>query len=169
MKRICVPLLIAALTAAALYAADQLYCKWCGTSSYTNLQQLLASPCSKSPTRKHEAYGGASRRFYVCQYCATESANFTQLVTSACSKSPPQISRRLRRRGKSNLHLQKLRRGIPQFQATGVKPVQQKPGQISRCAVNRINPKSIIPRPAPSMAQGGCSGGKIILNNVVKE
>jgi hypothetical protein len=81
-------LLAACGVTAALFAADRLYCKWCGSSNFANLQQLIASPCSKSPTRKHEPYGGASRKFYVCQYCAFESASFTQLVTSPCSKSP---------------------------------------------------------------------------------
>jgi hypothetical protein len=77
MKRLlCTLLFLAALCAAAF--ADAVYCKWCG-SSFAGVQQLLASPCSRSPTRRHEAYGGAARRFYVCQYCAAESANFTPL------------------------------------------------------------------------------------------
>ncbi|MDR2490947.1 MAG: hypothetical protein LBD20_06045 [Spirochaetaceae bacterium] len=88
MKRIVfVFALLAALTAAA-FAADTLYCKWCGSSSFGSLRQMITSPCSRSPTGKHEPYQGAARRFYVCSFCATESSNFTQLVTTACNKSP---------------------------------------------------------------------------------
>jgi hypothetical protein len=88
MKHVLFALLIAALCAPALFAADPLYCKWCGSSNFANVRQMITSPCSKSPTAKHEPYPGAARKFYVCQYCAFESASFTQLVTSPCSKSP---------------------------------------------------------------------------------
>ncbi|GHV34143.1 hypothetical protein AGMMS4952_26460 [Spirochaetia bacterium] len=77
-----------ALCAAALFAADRAFCKYCGSSSFGNLQQMLTSSCSKSPTGKHQPYQGAPRRFYLCSYCATESASFAQLVLSPCSKSP---------------------------------------------------------------------------------
>jgi hypothetical protein len=52
------------LSAAALaVAAPSLaWCKWCG-SSFTSLTQLLASPCSRSPSRKHEPYEGVARQF----------------------------------------------------------------------------------------------------------
>ncbi|MDR2482906.1 MAG: hypothetical protein LBD08_04655 [Treponema sp.] len=86
MKRIFVTLTI--FCAGAAFAAEALYCKWCGTSSYTNLRQMITSACSRSPTGKHEPYQSAARRFYVCQFCATESSNFTQLVTTGCSRSP---------------------------------------------------------------------------------
>jgi hypothetical protein len=87
MKRIVV-LLTFALCAAALFAADRIYCKWCGSSNFANTRQMISSPCSKSPSGRHEPYGGSPRRFYACQYCAFESASFEQLVTSPCSKSP---------------------------------------------------------------------------------
>jgi hypothetical protein len=88
MKRFIVILLFAAFCAAALFAADRIYCKWCGSSNFSNVQQMTSSACSKSPTGRHELYAGAARQFYLCQYCAAESASFEQLVTSPCSKSP---------------------------------------------------------------------------------
>jgi hypothetical protein len=88
MKRLMFTLLCAAFCAAALFAADRIYCKWCGSSNFANVQQMTSSSCSKSPTRRHEPYGGAPRKFYVCVYCAFESASFEQLVVSPCSKSP---------------------------------------------------------------------------------
>jgi hypothetical protein len=87
MKRLLL-LLSCALCAAALFAADRAVCKYCGSSNFGSVQQLLTSTCSKSPTDKHQPYQGASRKFYVCTYCATESASLEQLVTSPCSKSP---------------------------------------------------------------------------------
>jgi hypothetical protein len=88
MKRLFCILLCAAFCAAALFAADAIYCKWCGSSNFANVRQMITSSCSKSPSGKHELYTGAPRRFYVCQYCAFESASFEQLVLSPCSKSP---------------------------------------------------------------------------------
>jgi hypothetical protein len=87
MKRLAL-LLSCAFCAAALFAADRAVCKYCGSSNFGNVQQLLTSPCSKSPTGKHQPYQGAPRKFYVCTYCATESASLEQLVLSPCSKSP---------------------------------------------------------------------------------
>jgi hypothetical protein len=88
MKRIVFIPLFAAFCAAALFATDRIYCKWCGSSNFANVQQMTTSSCSKSPTRRHELYGGAPRQFYACIYCGFESASFEQLVTSPCSKSP---------------------------------------------------------------------------------
>ncbi|MDR1287748.1 MAG: phage terminase large subunit family protein [Treponema sp.] len=88
IKKIVGAALLFVLCAAALFAADRLYCKWCGSSNFANVRQLASSACSRSPTGKHEPYAGAPRRFYVCTYCATESASFEQLVLSPCSKSP---------------------------------------------------------------------------------
>jgi hypothetical protein len=88
MKRLLFIPLFAALCAAALFAEDRIYCKWCGSSNFANVRQMITSSCSKSPSGKHELYEGASRKFYVCIYCATESASFEQLVVSPCSKSP---------------------------------------------------------------------------------
>jgi hypothetical protein len=87
MKRFIL-IISCALCAAALFAADRAVCKYCGSSNFGSLQQLLTSACSKSPTGKHQPYQGSPRRFYVCTYCATESASLTQLVTSPCTKSP---------------------------------------------------------------------------------
>jgi hypothetical protein len=86
MKRFIAILVFA--SAAVLFAADRVYCKWCGLSNFANVQQMITSPCAKSPTHKHEPYAGRPRKFYVCQYCAFESTSFEQLVTSPCSKSP---------------------------------------------------------------------------------
>jgi hypothetical protein len=88
MKRLVCILISSALCAAALFAADRAFCKYCGSSNFGTVQQMLTSACSKSPTGKHQPYQGAPRKFYVCQYCATESASFEQLVLSPCSKSP---------------------------------------------------------------------------------
>jgi hypothetical protein len=74
-------------TALAFAAPSLAQCKWCG-SSFASLSQLLASPCSRRPSRKHEPYEGAARQFYLCKYCAFESRSFEQLVLSPCSKSP---------------------------------------------------------------------------------
>jgi hypothetical protein len=87
MKRLVCILISSALCAASLFAADKIYCKYCGSSAFANVRQMITSPCSKSPSGKHELYAGAPRKFYVCQYCATESASFEQLVLSPCSKS----------------------------------------------------------------------------------
>jgi DNA-directed RNA polymerase subunit RPC12/RpoP len=89
MKRLLfIAFVFTVLGAAALFAADRLYCKWCGSSNFANIQQLTAGSCSRSPTGRHERYGGAPRAFYVCKYCGAESASFEQLVLSPCSKSP---------------------------------------------------------------------------------
>jgi hypothetical protein len=88
MKRLLLVVFCAAALCVTLFAADRLYCKYCGSSNFGSVQQMLNSACSKSPTGKHQPYHGAPRKFYVCQYCASEFANFTQLVTSPCSKSP---------------------------------------------------------------------------------
>jgi hypothetical protein len=87
MKRLAL-LVSCALAAAVLFAADRAVCKYCGSSNFGSLQQMLSSACSKSPTGKHQPFQGAPRRFYVCVYCATESASFEQLVLSPCSRSP---------------------------------------------------------------------------------
>jgi hypothetical protein len=63
MKRIFFTLtILCAIAPAAVFAADTLYCKWCGSSSFTSLRQFITSPCSRSPSKKHEPYPGAPRR-----------------------------------------------------------------------------------------------------------
>jgi predicted RNA-binding Zn-ribbon protein involved in translation (DUF1610 family) len=80
--------LIALTVTSTAEAGEQFFCKWCGSSNFASLRQMLASSCTRSPTHKHEVYAGAPRKFYVCQYCGFESTSFEQLVKSPCSKSP---------------------------------------------------------------------------------
>ncbi|GBU26298.1 hypothetical protein R83H12_02998 [Fibrobacteria bacterium R8-3-H12] len=63
------------------------YCKHCGTK-YQNLQNMLMSGCSKSPTRKHELYEGSEKSKYTCKYCGVSMQTLQSLVISTCHKSP---------------------------------------------------------------------------------
>lgn len=61
MKRLVFTLLMSCvLCAAALFAADRAFCKYCGSSNFGSLRQMLTSACSKSPTGKHQPYQGRS-------------------------------------------------------------------------------------------------------------
>ncbi|MDR2662394.1 MAG: hypothetical protein LBC31_05295 [Treponema sp.] len=123
--------LVTVLCAAGLFAADRLYCKWCGSSNFANVQQLTSSACSKSPTRRHELYTGAPRKFYVCAYCAFESASFEQLVLSPCSKSPRRYHTVYEGAEKASYTCKHC--GFEsRSQATGFKPLRQKPPGLSR-------------------------------------
>ncbi|MDR1231990.1 MAG: hypothetical protein LBK61_11405 [Spirochaetaceae bacterium] len=89
MKKPCAILLLVLLCAALSFAADPVYCKWCGVVDMSgNAGRLVKNYCRTSPTRKHEPYEGPQRRFYMCKYCALELPSFEQLARSPCKKSP---------------------------------------------------------------------------------
>jgi hypothetical protein len=91
MKKTCVILLLVLLCAALSFAADPVYCKWCGEAEmFGNVRVLVRNYCPRSPTRKHELYEGAPRKFYMCKYCGEESSSLAQLVKSRCRKPSPQ-------------------------------------------------------------------------------
>lgn len=63
------------------------YCKHCGTSN-KDLRYLLNGSCSKSPTKKHEAYEGSSTDIFYCKHCGTSNKDLRYLLNGSCSKSP---------------------------------------------------------------------------------
>jgi hypothetical protein len=63
MKRIFLTLTIACALCAALFAAVP-PCKYCGSSNFGSVQQMLSSACSKSPSGKHQPYQDAPRRYH---------------------------------------------------------------------------------------------------------
>jgi len=76
------------LSAAALAVAAPTIaqCKYCAFES-RSFEQLVLIPCSKSPSKYHQAYEVPDRPPYTCAFCDTQSQSFKQLVLSLCRKS----------------------------------------------------------------------------------
>lgn len=63
------------------------YCKYCGRK-YTDIKYMLTCSCSKSPTKKHNAYEGNHTDPFICKHCGRSYDDPQYMLTCSCSKSP---------------------------------------------------------------------------------